>query len=513
MLSVYFVLAFFLFPFYRYFIGSADFVTYLTIAEKYAAGNFHEAINSYWSPMISWLIVLFMQTGITPLISFKIIQITAGGVALFLIFRLFPAQNIFSVILKCALFPSVLAYAYLYGSPDLLMLTGYLGFVFILQKKIYPNNTYSSFWMGAIGSMLYFTKGFGFIFFVAAFTSINIMLFIKGSERKTVLLKKYVTGIFVFLLLSSLWIIPLSKREGKFTITSSGKYNLALISPNENPDIIHEMKHPIQRGILLPPASASDLSAWEHPDKLMHTLWNPLSSSSDFFTYLKVVSTNMRSMGHFHFGLDLGALLILILIFFYFKNKNLLMSFLQENIFLIITCFTCSMLYCLILAVHRYLWINDVVIAILLAGLLSLLPAPKKIIFFLTSVAGLLLTFGSVQDLVNDFNGDKKIYQTCNNLYQNKILNGNIASLDVGESELSYHQSSIVAYLTKNKYYGMINHDNFIESGVDEMKGFGIKYLLVWDEKARFEGEKYGMKRIFYPEINLSVYTLAGDQE
>jgi hypothetical protein len=302
--------------------------------------------------------------------------------------------------------------------------------------------------------------------------------------------------------------IPLSERENHFTISSAGKYNLALVSPNENPDLIHEMKHPIQRGNLLPLPDTGALSAWEQPDKLMKNTWNPFSSKEDFLSYLKVISINLRSTRHFHFGLDLGAFLLLILFFLFFKDRNLLMNFIADNFILILTCMTCTGLYCLVLAVHRYLWINDVVILILFTKLFSSLRWPEKILFPLVILAIVLVTFEPVTDLAKNINGDKTLYQTCQKIVGNHLLEGNLASLDIGESEQSYHNSSIVAYLTKQKYFGMISQYNFDRSGVNEIKRFGVKHLLVWNEKTELDRAKFNMKKDFYPEINLSVYTL-----
>src|ERR1051326_2556924 len=109
--------------------------------------------------------------------------------------RLTAMQNIFSVILKCALVPVFISYGYLYGSPDLLMLAGYLWFVFLFQGKIYPYKKYSSVWMGIAGALLYFTKGFGFYFFISVFTAINLFLFIRTKEF--FLVRKYITAILL----------------------------------------------------------------------------------------------------------------------------------------------------------------------------------------------------------------------------------------------------------------------------------------------------------------------------
>jgi hypothetical protein len=37
-----------------------DASAYLTIARKYNAGDFHNAVNGYWSPLLSWLIAPFL---------------------------------------------------------------------------------------------------------------------------------------------------------------------------------------------------------------------------------------------------------------------------------------------------------------------------------------------------------------------------------------------------------------------------------------------------------------------
>jgi hypothetical protein len=44
---------------YRYTVYMEDAISYLDIAEYYLRGDFNTAINSYWSPLYSWLIALF----------------------------------------------------------------------------------------------------------------------------------------------------------------------------------------------------------------------------------------------------------------------------------------------------------------------------------------------------------------------------------------------------------------------------------------------------------------------
>jgi hypothetical protein len=53
LLAAYVVLGLFLLDIYRYHINT-DVPTYIAIAEKYAAGHFHDAVTSLWSPLACW---------------------------------------------------------------------------------------------------------------------------------------------------------------------------------------------------------------------------------------------------------------------------------------------------------------------------------------------------------------------------------------------------------------------------------------------------------------------------
>src|SRR5438045_7475715 len=62
-----------------------DSIAYISIAREYAAGDFTDAVNAYWSPLYSWLMVPFIKTGIDPLIAAKIFGVIAGAATLWLI--------------------------------------------------------------------------------------------------------------------------------------------------------------------------------------------------------------------------------------------------------------------------------------------------------------------------------------------------------------------------------------------------------------------------------------------
>ena len=66
-----------------YSLINADGVSYIQVARHYVAGDFDLAINSYWGPLISWLLVPLVALGIDPVLGFKLLNVLFGLVAAF----------------------------------------------------------------------------------------------------------------------------------------------------------------------------------------------------------------------------------------------------------------------------------------------------------------------------------------------------------------------------------------------------------------------------------------------
>src|SRR4051812_42197638 len=66
-----------LFPYLRYYADNPDSFEYITIAQKYSSFNLHDAVNGYWSPLISWLLMIPMQFA-DPVTAFKFLQVATG---------------------------------------------------------------------------------------------------------------------------------------------------------------------------------------------------------------------------------------------------------------------------------------------------------------------------------------------------------------------------------------------------------------------------------------------------
>src|SRR5437868_3970442 len=85
---LYAVTAWIVFPYLRYYVNNPDTISYLTIAGKYATGDFAMAVNGYWSPLISWMLAfVYIWIG-NEILAFKILQLLIGWFALYHFTRL-----------------------------------------------------------------------------------------------------------------------------------------------------------------------------------------------------------------------------------------------------------------------------------------------------------------------------------------------------------------------------------------------------------------------------------------
>jgi hypothetical protein len=78
LLSIFYLLycSYFL-PYFQYHINP-DGISQISLALKYASGNFSEAVNPYWGFSMSTLTALLVLFNISPLFAIKIVLILSG---------------------------------------------------------------------------------------------------------------------------------------------------------------------------------------------------------------------------------------------------------------------------------------------------------------------------------------------------------------------------------------------------------------------------------------------------
>jgi hypothetical protein len=141
---LYLLIGFFLINHYQY-VASADGMSYINIAKLYIDGNLQNAINGYWGPLFSWLMIPFIKVfGTSPLnavYAARFLSIIIGAFtllgALLLSYR-FDMDNWIKGVCFAIIIPLVLSISLGPVQPDLLLacfLTYYLYLIFDPKYK------------------------------------------------------------------------------------------------------------------------------------------------------------------------------------------------------------------------------------------------------------------------------------------------------------------------------------------------------------------------------------------
>ena len=91
-LAFFLILAFLLLPYFRYQLNP-DGVSYISIAQKYLSFQVKDAINGYWGPMLSWLMIPLLAMKTDPVVSANILQIIIGSLVLIQSYSLLRKLN------------------------------------------------------------------------------------------------------------------------------------------------------------------------------------------------------------------------------------------------------------------------------------------------------------------------------------------------------------------------------------------------------------------------------------
>ena len=241
-----------------------DAVSYLTIAQKYRAWEFSDAINGYWSPLLSWLVAPFLCLGAPMDITGKCLEVAigAGGLsAVWWLGKRLELPEAVRVWTTLALVPAVAMYALTDTTPDVLvagLLATYIG---VMIGKEYPRSVWQGAACGLLGALAYVAKAYAFPFFLAHFLAVSGYLFVRrrssGVELRR-LAAATAAGLLVFALVAGGWAGLLSRKYSRLTIGTTGSYQFSL----------HGQGHPTDVGGLYPPANKLAISAWEDPTNL-----------------------------------------------------------------------------------------------------------------------------------------------------------------------------------------------------------------------------------------------------
>ncbi|MBI2596286.1 hypothetical protein HYW46_06145 [Candidatus Daviesbacteria bacterium] len=479
------ILVFYLFaclvfyPFYKYQIN-VDAIAYLSISKKYLNADFYNAVNGYWSPLLSITYLPFLAIGLDQLEVTKLTSIIFGAVVLFLLKKILGTLKIelkYTNLLLLSLVPTIIYFGYTVISPDLLFLAIFTIYIFLILSKKYLKSYKHSVLIGLIGSLLYLTKSFGFIFFIAHFTLVNLVFFISFKQKRR-LIKSVLFAFLTFCVISGIWIIIISNKYGYLTFGTSAKHNHAIIGPKLYPRPFFDNR------IFIPP-NATALTASEDPSYLEIEDWNSISSLWNLKYQFFIFRNNLLRALILLSTLSIFMVPIFLLALYKMytfrerikNNPNLLL--------LTLSGFMYPLLYSNILVEERYLWPVSVVGAILFFLFF------KKIRSFFLTLFLISLVIYPTSELYKNINSGKQYYQLAQEVGKLNLGKFNFASNN------SVANSQFIAFYNKSRYFGKLGDFKDRPLLVQMLKSYGINYYFVWEEN-KMKNKLKG----FLPEIN-----------
>jgi len=476
-LSIYLIGGLCLVRFYQYQINP-DAVSYLSVAQKYAAGNLKYALNSFWPPLLSWSLVPFLIIGIKPILSAKIFSLLLGATTIMGVEKLSYKFEISSPIRKLMLFslvPIVWYFAFWVISPDLLLLTIFVYYFNIILGKNYIYEIKNSIFCGILGGLAYLAKPYGLFFFISHFSFFSLIYYLKEKNKKRI--KNYLVGLAFFIAIVFFWniILSINNRKPTLQMLNYAHFTYAYVGPGP----INFFNF-LDQGFILPPNKEA-ISIWEDPSKFDIKSWSPLNSWQNSVYELRLIKINsilfIQSLTSFSFL----SIPIIIIFVFVLINKFSKRSLLGKTLFPFYT----IIFFLPSIFIHideRYLWTIDVLVLTILSILLSKLSKPHHLIYILFFLTFLI---HPIKSLALKAGSGKDIYKLSSSLSQNYNIpeKSNIAS-NTNSFETLY-----VVFHLKSKYFNNAKMGISPQELISELEKNNIDYYFVWDKQ--FENYDY----------------------
>lgn len=495
-LFIYFVTAIVLIGYFQYDFGpGADGICYLSIAQKYALGNFEDAVNGYWSPLFSWLLVPFLLKGFSQVSALKsawILSIIIGSFNIigmyFLTFK-FKINQLLRTFFIFSLIPVTLCFVFFMLTSDLLMssfLIFYLNFIF---DPKYQNNLTIGLFCGLTGGLAYLSKSFAFPFFLVHYLIFNAIYYFKKYKKNETILKNLLIGLTVFFLIAGAWSFQISEKYGYLTIGTSGTYNYNALGP----DI--QLNHPMNMFGIVSHPNPTAITPWEDPSYVKLYPWSPFDSIQSFTYQVNIFIKNIVKSIFILFTfspLILPIIILSILMFFKSPNKQVKWAILC----LMVTFIIFILGYLPFFVDLRYFYFLFYLVIFLGFYLIKVLNEnyniENKIFNTILVLFFIFLILSPTITLIN-YSNNKAIYTVSENLKDEYKIQGNIASDSLALQTLH------LSYYLDSPFYGSTDtYSQELEKGLEEND---IDYYLVWNPTKKINLAHY--KEINPAEQNL----------
>lgn len=473
------------FPFYQYYIDP-DATAYLTLARRYAEGDFLKAVNGYWSPWAVWLTALFMKTGFAAFPAAIVVNGMAAVGFLWVshsLFVFFDIKRSVRWILELALV-IFLVYAVFWQSFDDLWECFFLLAVFrTLIRDDFSTRPLLWVLTGLFGALAYLSKAYALPFFILEIVCCSFFLISeKGAGNGKKWIRITAVCILTMLLLSSPWFYLLHEKYGKWMTGTAGSLNTSW----------YLVGHPYWKesiGQLLPPVYGDSPSYWE--DAYMVNGVTPHFWNSPKLLLLQIVKFGYNLLKFVQSINELSAFFAVALLFSIgiFFSKKMRATCDRKTKLLALSFLLFPSGYLLVNFQARYLWYMLPLCMILLVIFIQRVPPFTALKGtwqrFVFTIIGLSFVALPVLGLKEMYHAGKQEYDQAVALKQLQIHGAFTTNIPYGPRSQNVVR---LAYFSGNPYYNMPVRTTK-EQLLNEMRRYQIPYYFHfydgdWDDFA-----------------------------
>lgn len=444
-------------PLYQY-VSDLDAIGYMEVAHHYIEGDLKLAVNGFWNPLHSWLVIPLIKAGLNDWAAFKVSNLIFSIGSLIVLYSLLNKFRL-ELWLKAAIqYTSVivlLSYCHFELAADALLVFLLLIYFNLIKEEDFFSSIPKNLLAGTIGATLYLAKSYGFPFFIFHFLVIH--LFLNPNKRNAV--KQLAAGYFMFFLFTFPWLMALHWKYGEWMI-AFGKFNAHWNFTGE----------PIPGPVFQTPPHEGSSSVWEDPWHIKVDNLKSVPFLTIALHQIRVVLFNFQAwLKSIHDLSFLSPAIFFIAGFMYLKLKT------KEWLYLLIGMLVLPSGYLLLHIETRFIWATSFIFFIagsLLMQNLFLRVRMKR----WSSIVVWLFFFGSfllepVNQLKDKVFHDKDIFDTVARMKQNQITGKFTSNAEVGEC-------MVFAYLSKSQYYPITKPSYYTSQLLTEIRQNKIKYYF-----------------------------------
>jgi hypothetical protein len=490
--AIYLVAACSQLPRVRYQINP-DGISYLAIAERYLSGDFGAALNAYWGPLFSWLLIPLLALRIEPLLACKIVTFATGVATLFgawILSERYTRVVAIRMAITAALIPMVLAWAASLITPDILVACFLAYYAYFISD---PAMSRRSVLLAALfGALAYLAKSYAFVFIPIHLAGVTAGRWIcaRHAARRKKVLQRAALGLAAFVILTFPWVVAISLKCGRATFGTAGGYNLAVAGLTSGSK--GSQSHPVPAPGLLAPPDEGAFSAWEGPS------FNGYPGGPSPSTVSRVIFLMKENAPKvFEYLQEASPLALLIVV------ASVLISLLRWRTWAesqLVACTVASGVlytagYVLIWVEPRYLWILEILLLMLAAALVEVLHRGRRLpvlaTCFIAAVVASSFVLRPISLLPRLAYADHETTEIIKSLAHQGV---DLRSRRLA-SDARWAHSLYVGYFLRARYFGTVpsGDPGVVRRELDDLK---IDTFFVWGDRAAAQQYLSGFREV-----------------